>query len=519
MTDLTTHVDALFPDWNNDQSPGAAVAIIHQGRVVYQQGYGMASIELGVPITPATVFPVASIAKQFTAAAIALLMLDGKLNAEDDIRQYLPELPDYGTIITVAHLIHHTSGIRDWARLARLSGRGDDLWTTDRILTILKRQQGLNFTPGTQFAYSNTGYVLLALIVARVTDQSLREFCQAHIFEPLGMHNTVFRDKRQMLIMNRASSYRRDEHGVLQHITVHADVVGDFNLYTTVADLARWDQNFYNNRLADNNPAFLDLIHRTRPLNDGTPQQYAFGLFLDTYRGLRSVHHSGSNAAGQAQMWRFPDQQLTVICLSNSGNFRPTPIVYAVADLLLADLLKPLPSPPSPVALPLAKLAAKTGFYRARDNQSVFKIKVEQGNLLIVVNDIIRMSLMPVDDNLFWWGGRSQLITLADGPQTPADPRADRVLDRLEVPQLTQDDLMAYTGAYTSNELATTYTLTVLDDALVVQHPQLETIHLQLIAPDQFIGNGMEWHFEREKGRLRGFTLIDDRASGLYFTR
>ena len=519
MSDVAPTIDALFAEWDNSNSPGAAIAIIQRGAVIYQQGYGMANIELGVPITPKTVFPVASIAKQFTAAAIALLMLEGALTPDDDSRQYIPELPDYGTPITINHLVHHHSGIRDWARLARLSGRGDDLWTMDRVLALLTRQQGLNFIPGTKFAYSNSGYVLLALIVARITGQSLRAFCQENVFGPLGMNHTVFRDDHQMLIMNRAASYRRGADGGLQSITVHADVVGDFNLYTTIEDLSRWDQNFYDNQLAAGNPAFLDIMHRSRPLSEGAAQHYAFGLVLDSYRGLNSVQHGGGNAACQAQMWRFPEQQLTVICLSNSGDFKPNPIVLTVADLLLVDeLAAPVSAPPT-INVSSGLLATKTGQYRARDNPSIFGVILEADQLFLVLHESLRIPLVPVSDTLFWRDDRAEIIMLAVDSQAPIDPRADQVFDRLEIPQLTVDDLEAYVGDYTSSELATTYRLTMLDGGLVVQHPDLPGVHLRPIAADQFSGSGLEWHFGRKQGIVAGFTLVDDRAAGVYFTR
>ncbi len=518
MTDRIKSVDALFTAWDSIQSPGAALAIVQHGEVIYQQGYGMANIELGVPIKPTTVFPVASVAKQFTAAAIAILITKGMLQPDDDIRQYIPELPDYGTTITVMNLVHHTSGIRDWARLARLSGRGDDLWTVDRVLAILAQQQGLYFTPGTQFAYSNSGYVLLALIVARIAGQSFRQFCQENIFEPLGMEHSVFRDDHQMLIMNRAASYRRDASGVMKSINVHASVVGDFNFYTTVMDLARWDQNFYDNRLTDGDPTFLDLMHRSRPINH-TTLHYAFGLVLDSYRGLRSVQHSGGNAACQAQMWRFPEQQFTVICLSNSGNFKPNEIVYAVADLFLADELEAPEPAPAAIKLAAENLVTMTGKYRARDNRSIFDVVLEADYLELVVHENLRVSLVPVSDHVFWRPDRAEKVMLVADPHTPVDPQADRVLDRLEVPNLSLDDLAAYVGVYTSTELQTTYNLTILDAGLLVQHPELENVRLRPIAIDQFSGGGSEWHFVRKPGEVTGFRLIDERASGIYFER
>ena len=437
MPDLSAQVDALLVQWNQLDTPGAAIAIVQDGEILYQQGYGMASIELDVPITPETVFPVASVAKQFTAAAIALLILEDKLNPDDNIRRYLPEFPDYGETITTAHLIHHTSGIRDWARLAWLSGDATDLWTEARVMEMLLRQQNLNFAPGSRHMYCNSGYVLLTMIVARISGVSFRQFCHENIFKPLGMNHSVFRDDHHMVIKGRASSYRYDPDGELQNITVHADVVGDFNLYTMVGDLAIWDANFYDNRLGG--AKFLDLMHSTNPLTDGTRQDYAYGLVHDTYRGLKTVHHAGANASCRAQMMRFPEQKFTIICLSNTGSFNLNETVNGIADLYLAA---PLPIP--------------------------------------------------------------ELESAPEDTDTP--------------PTLSTERLTAYSGVYHSDELDTDYTLSVVDEGLVVTHPRLPDMPLTPINEDVFSGNGMEWVFHREGESMLGFDLSDGRAQGIRFS-
>jgi CubicO group peptidase (beta-lactamase class C family) len=409
MSQKSAQVDQLLVDWNTSNTPGASIAIVQHGDILYQQAYGMASLELNVPITLETVFPVASVAKQFTATAIAILMLNNQLHADDDMREYLPEFPDYGHKITLSDLIHHTSGIRDWGRLAWLAGESADLWTNDRVMELMQRQQGLNFNPRTQFAYCNTGYVLLTIIVERITGSSFREFCDQHIFKPLDMTNTIFRDDHHMIIKGKAASYRKDAEGELQFIPVHADVVGDFNLYTTVGDLIRWDQNFYDNKLAEGNPRLLDILHTTNPLEDSTPQSYAYGLFLDEYRGLPSVHHAGANSSCRSQIWRFTEQQLTIICLSNSGDFNLNEIVYGIADIYLANDFTEKRSVQTTISksvddfppIAIEDLVEYSGIYHSNELNIDYHLAVVEDNLIVSHSRLPDMTLIPSAEDTF----------------------------------------------------------------------------------------------------------------------
>ena len=258
---ITSRADKIFEKWDKPDSPGCAIAVIKDGRIVYKRGYGMANLDHDVPITPSTVFNIASVSKQFTAAAIALLAQQGKLLLDDEARKYIPELPDFGTPITIRHLIHHTSGLRSQTALLDLAGWriGLDHVTEEDVLGLLFRQRELNFRPGEKYEYSNTNYILLAQIVTRVSGQTFREFTRAHIFEPLGMKNSFFRDDHDEIVKNQAYGYVPTEDDTFQLSMPTSYTVGSTGLLTTVEDLARWDRNFYDGRVGGS--VFIEQLH------------------------------------------------------------------------------------------------------------------------------------------------------------------------------------------------------------------------------------------------------------------
>ncbi|MFQ5628604.1 MAG: serine hydrolase domain-containing protein, partial [bacterium] len=259
---LSAKVDQIFADWDKPDSPGCALAVIQDGKTVYSRGYGMADLEHDIPISPQTVFYIGSTSKQFVTFSIALLAEQGKLGLDDNIRKYLPEFPDYGQPITIRHLIHHTSGIRDYLTLWSLAGRNYlDYMPEDVVLDMICRQKELNFSPGEQHLYSNSCYFLLAVIVERASGQSLREYADKHIFKPLAMKNTHFHDNNKHIIKKRAYGYAPGKIGGFDQLIMRFDLVGSGGLYTCVEDLYLWDQNFYHNKLGKGGQEIIDLMH------------------------------------------------------------------------------------------------------------------------------------------------------------------------------------------------------------------------------------------------------------------
>jgi CubicO group peptidase (beta-lactamase class C family) len=313
-------VDEVFADYTKAGSPGCALAVYRDGKIILTKGYGLANIEEHVPITPQSVFDIGSTSKQFTAASILLLEKQGKLSVNDDVREYLPELPDYGQKITILNLLNHTSGLRDYLTLMDLAGINMDSVTTDEdALQIVTRQKALNFAPGSEFLYSNTGFFLLSVIVKRVSGRTLREFAAENIFVPLGMTHTQYRDDHTALISDRALAYdpMENKNGYTLNIS-YFEQTGDGAVHTTVEDLQKWDENFYSRRVGGKE--FLAEIQEQGKLNSGKVLDYAKGLFIDDYRGLHTVSHGGAWGGYRAELLRFPEQHFSVVCLCRQGD-------------------------------------------------------------------------------------------------------------------------------------------------------------------------------------------------------
>ena len=337
----TAAVDEVFADLTKAGSPGCALGVYRDGKILYSKGYGLANLEESVAITPQSVFDIGSTSKQFTAASILLLEKQGKLSVNDDVRKYIPELPNYGQKITILQLLNHTSGLRDYLTLMELAGTNVDSVTTDEdALRMIVRQKALNFAPGSDWLYSNTGFFLLSVIVKRVSGKTLQEFAGENIFAPLEMSHTQYRDDHTSLIPNRALAYDAKEKGGGYKLDVsYFEQTGDGAVHTSVEDLLKWDENFYRGQIGGKE--FLSEIQEPGKLNSGKVLDYAKGLRIAEYRGLRTVSHGGSWGGYRAELLRFPEQHFSVACLCNLGNVSPSKRAHQVADVFLSDLMKP----------------------------------------------------------------------------------------------------------------------------------------------------------------------------------
>ncbi len=425
----TRKADDLFSEWDTAETPGAVLAVIKDGRIIYERAYGMADLERNVPISLQSVFDIASTSKQFVAMSILLLEEQGKVSLDDDIRSYLPDFRDYGRTITIRHLIHHTSGIRDYMDLMYLAGmKHENSYHQSEIIALVARQERLNFDPGDEFHYSNSGYLLLAEIIERVSGQTLGEFTRQHIFKPLNMNVSHFYDDFTRIVKNRALSYSRKEAGGYASIQYIFDVVGDTGLLTDIEDLFLWDQNFYHNALGEGGPKLLERLLAPGRLNSGEKLEYAFGLEIETYRGLNVVKHSGSAAGYRSQLLRFPDQRFTVIVLSNLAEFSPTKLAERVADLYLADEYTAAPEPARtesedpgtarPGAKPkisAGKLYAYLGHYHSAEIDATYEIRLVDGKLrLYLEHSPVGIPLVPTGHDT-WEYDDARLRFLRDG--------------------------------------------------------------------------------------------------------
>jgi CubicO group peptidase (beta-lactamase class C family) len=329
-------IDSLFAKWNNVNSPGCTVGIVRNDSLIFSKGYGMANLEYAIPNTPATIFHMASVSKQFTGYAIVLLAAKGELKLDDDVRKYLSWFPDLKEKITIRHLLNHTSGIRDQWQLLAISGtRLDDVITQDHVVKILGQQQALNFKPGEKYSYSNSGYTMLAEIVKSVTGQTLRAFTDSAIFKPLGMASTHFHDNYNEIEKNRSYSYQRIDSANFSNSVLSYSNAGATSLFTNIPDLAKWVMNFYDHKVADQKS--IDQLTQKGKLNSGKELTYALGIVVDKYKGWRQYSHSGGDAGYRTYLTVFPDLKMGFMVFSNLGDFNTGARTYEVADLFIKD--------------------------------------------------------------------------------------------------------------------------------------------------------------------------------------
>lgn len=525
---LAKEIDQLFAAWDRSDSPGAALAVVQDGEIVHSRGYGMAHLEQNVPITPSSIFHLASVSKQFTAFCTLLLDAEARLGLDDDVRQYVPEVPDFGVPVTIRQLIHHTSGLRDQWTLLRLAGwRDDDLVTPQDVLDVTALQQRLNFLPGSQYRYSNTGYTLLAVVVERVTGQSLRQFAQERIFGPLGMTHTHFHDDHSEIVPGRTQAYNSRPDGRLFIHTPVYDTVGATSLFSTVEDLARWDRNFEERAVG------AEVIGRmTEPfqLRNGRSTTYRAGLRVFEHRGLSIVEHAGGDYGYSTEFLHVPGHRFTVICLANTPSVAPTKRALEIVELCLADrLAAPVPSF-SLQGLDLAKLA---GYYRNQLTGELVQIRQAGDELTLGV--VAPLPLVRAADGVLTVDGdRSMALLLPDGAAGAsiflADERSGgepQVCLKIESPSVAADELDDYRGAYVCPELfGVVYRIERDGDRLVLQRLKFDDLPLEVPVRDLAVGNSprvygvLQFDFQRNgDSRVDGFLLSNARVNGLLFRR
>lgn len=515
-------IDALFAEWDRPDSPGCAVAVLRHREVIHARGYGMADLEHEVPITPATVFNAGSISKQFTAFAVLLLAAEGKLALDDDVRRYVPEVPAFGARLTLRHCLHHTSGLRDESMLLRLSGwRWADVKSEADVLDLVSRQRALNFEPGDEFSYSNTGYTLLAVTVSRVSGMSLRAFAEARVFAALGMTATRFRDDHTELITARARGYTRDQQGRLWFWVPNADFAGSRSLHTTVRDLLRWAGNLFEPRVGD--AAVGSAFRATGTLNDGQPLRYAAGVELVRYRGLPVIKHSGWELGYKAHLCVYPEHDVAIAILGNLSQLLPEALARRVADVYLADQFTE-PLAPT-VTLPEALLTAKTGLYRHHASGRALWVHAAEGGLRVSSEPAAKpessILYAALDPARFRDPGETVELS-ADGTRiTFHDLRGPAwTLERVASWAPAPGALEAYTGTYWCPELDVSFTFSVKAGALVARERKWPARALAPAYEDAFTDDVMTYLFTRDAGgAVDGLQLSLDRVRRLRFDR
>jgi CubicO group peptidase (beta-lactamase class C family) len=519
-------IDQLFAAWDTPDTPGAALAVIHDGAIVYERGYGMSNLEHGVSITPDSIFHVASMSKQFTATCVAILVSEGKLDLDADVRRYLPELPHYGPTITLRHMLHHTSGLRDHWDLQHLAGwRDDDLITGGDVLEIVARQKGVNFTPGAEWLYSNSGYSLLADVVQRTTGQTLRQFAEERIFGPLGMERTHFHDDHNEIVPGRTQAYVERKEGGYRISNPVFDTVGTTSLFTTVRDYFLWDQNFAHGQVGG--AAIIQQLQTPGCLNHGVPHFYGFGLQVYEYRGVKMVEHSGGDAGYRSHYLRLPEHHFSVVVLANTPQVRPQLKANQIVDLCLAEQLQPVELPAGPMPSQ-EQLVAKAGWYCNPATGDLIRLTSSGDRLVLGEDDEEAGRLVPLSANAFeiqGWGrsvaqfepdGRA--FTIRDFYSTNGFPPH---FERVEAASPSADELLEYTGVYVSDELGVDWEIDDAAEGLVVKRRKFAPEPLTPVDRDVFAQGGYHrLSFTRDaSGFVDGFLVSSGRVRNVRFER
>ncbi len=531
--DCTNRLDEIFRPWSKPGTPGAAVAVIQHGSIVFEKGYGLANLEYDIPVTPQTVYHVASVSKQFTAMALVLLEEDGKLSLDDDVHKYLPELPDYGHPITVRQLLQHTSGIRDqWQTLALAGWRLDDVITQQQILRVLFRQKELNFEPGTRHLYSNGGYTLAAEIVARVSGKPFPVFCQERIFSPLGMTRTHFHDDHRRIVHDRAYSYEKTGQGFQASPLNYANA-GATSLFTTPSDLVRWLDNFREPKVGGR--AGVGRLQERAVLANGRKVDYALGLAIGESEGLKTVSHGGGDAGYRSFVLWFPERELGVAVVSGLASFDSGGTAYKVAQVFLGPTSGPeiaKPTPPSEksrqyVTLAPSVLDRYVGHY-ALDIGLAVDVRRQEGKLIGEMAGGEAQELHPLGTNRFYLeqpGGELEFLAEKDAPMQLRFTHEGAIIKGERTLQLPQKAtaLEDYPGTYWSDELQTAYVILLKDGKLTAQHLRHGEIGLSPAGKDRF--NTKEWfmpevRFLRDSSNsVSGVTLGGGRVTAIRFDR
>ena len=529
LPDHEKEIDNLVSPMVKPGGPGCTIAVAKAGKVLFSKGYGSANPEYDIRNTPTTIFHVASVSKQFTAFAIALLADQGKIALDDDIHKYLPELHDFGHKITINHLVHHTSGLRDqWDLLCLAGWRMDDVITRSQVLRLMSHQEELNAPPGQEFNYCNTGYTLLAEIVSRVSGQSFPAWCSKNIFQPLGMDHTLFYDDHEKIVKGRAYSFQDSPDGLKKSVLSYA-VAGATSLFTTAEDLTKWSNNFYAMKIG--NASVMKQMEERGVLNSGDTISYAFGQSMDNYKGLKAISHSGGDAGYRSFLLRFPKQEYSIVVLSNFGSFNPAKVAYGIAEIYLKDSLKEvseaqsLPASASPVSETLLK--TYEGKYELNDQLTV-SITRRDGKLIAQATGQQPITLTASNDSVFFFkdanikiifnqkGDSVNRFTLYQGGQVLAAPR-------MKPFNAAAVDLKAFEGTYYSRELQTSYTLLMSSDTLRATHIRHEPAKLTPVSPDAFTTDA--WYMSKieftrgGKGEVTGFRASSGRVKNVRFEK
>lgn len=498
-------------------NPGCQFAISRHGQVIFSRAWGIADLEHGVPLSNESVIEAGSVSKQFTAAAILLLEQQGKLSLGDDLRKYVPEIPDYGSTITLRHMMQHTSGLKDWGAIAGIAGwpRSTKTYNNNDALYIISRQQTLNHAPGEEYVYSNSNYNLFAVIVERVSGQSLAEFTRIHIFEPAGMTHTEWRNDYKKVVPNRSIAYSKTGSRYATEMP-NEYVYGNGGLLTTAEDLLKWNDFYLSGKLG--NPSLLNRQLALTPFNNGKTNYYGAGLIVDSLGGWKMISHNGATAAYRANLEHFPELGLSFAWLSNTSEFDTgSNASEDVRDIFVkSKTTKPKPDYPV-VDIPADRLGAYEGWYRDPRSAAGVRVFVKDGKLTTTRGG----TTIPVSENEFLLGSNRIIIsTVKQGLYFVNSDMDSTFYPKMPLADTSSSSIANYTGEYYSEETESKFTILIKNGRLVAHRAPKTDYVLTPTYKDAFNFGGAVMQFDRnKKNKVTAMKIYAGRARNVRFNR
>lgn len=533
VKNIKQNISQILSQFDHD-GPGAAIGLIYNDQVIYKGGFGLAELEYEIPITNHTVFRIASVSKQFTGLCILILEEQSKLSLKDSLSNYFPEFPFEK--VKIGHLLNHTSGIKDYLWLFNFAGysfRSLDLIDEKIFFEMICEQKSLNFEPGERYLYSNSGYVLLAMLVERITGLTLNEFAQEHVFKPLKMYNTHFHDNYQLVVKNRAKAYTLDNKNNFIIYDTSSELVGDGAIFTTIEDMIRWVKNFKQNILCNNSTSLLEKLVTPGKLNSGELISYAAGLRLTNYKGLNQIYHAGMIAGFRSSFMIFPEEDLTVFCFSNYAIINPDEICHQITDFVLPDKITSSENDRTFDQMTHKQLLVNdfstfSGLYQNREHMAIYEIKSKNNKLvctLFAVDPLILYSRTEyrydgidtfyrnsgiLEPRLTFYKDKNSNNYYFEAIEN--DGKVFR-FDFFEIPEANSQNHIKYQGLYYSSEIDTYYSIIPEQNHLNVITKRIERISLkfQFIGDSNYTCNQKFITFFEDKTGHTGFTLTSYR--------
>ena len=526
-------IDSLFLDWNTPNHPGGTVGIMEKDKLVFSKAYGLASLEYLVPNSTETIFNIASVSKQFTAMGIVRLHLEGKLSVDDDIRTYLTDLPDFGETITLRHMLHHTSGLRSLHALLNLAGwREDDARTDEDLFRFMAKQKDLNFKPGEEYLYCNTGYIFMARIIEKVTKEDFPSWMKSEIFEPLGMTHSYVEDKYMRVVPQNATSYYGSGSRGFERAVEYWGYVGSGNMHATTNDLLKWLQNFYNPK-----PGWkeaFDMLQTLDPFNNGEENTYAFGVTVSEVHGFTRVDHGGAIGGFRSFIGTYPEKELSIVVLSNFSSANPGGKAYQIGEMLIGKEADAQESDPyasiEAIQLSNEELTSFEASYWNDVSNYVRKIYLKKDTLRYFRGENNESPLVPIGPGEFqMWGVNGDykvsFLEGVNGKKTMAvvyNNGTPTISEEFDPFTTWKEEIAEYTGEFYSPELETTYTIFEEEEALVCHHVRHGDFEMEVLKRDVLevsypVGIAK---FERDQdGKILGMRVSNGRVRNLWFEK